>query len=299
MSKFYQIVENIKNYGNCQIYIGYNLPYGNLNYVITLYIDENGELAAYGDLVINDKAYFFDNRIDVDKTAVATTIDEHDFSKEDIALTIVKVFCYSRFGHTLISKNETNIKQCNNINPDKAIKQLYDIFSQMINLSLSELILLVKYPIAAKINLLSQKIKDGIIENDINEEEILANLDEKLTAFDCNFLKVLYAWEKMQNATNDEDYIKFEKEFEQVEEMAEYIDITKASLNNNQEIDSSLNQYYREYLEMIANAQSVEEFKIIRKSFELGMNYYKESLINPQQPSEKQITGSQKAIKKL
>lgn len=87
MNKFYKIVKNIEYYGNCQVYIA-NDRRINHNYVTTLYVDENGELAAYWDHVINDKPYFYNDNIGVDKTAGVTEIDEHDISKEDIPLTI-------------------------------------------------------------------------------------------------------------------------------------------------------------------------------------------------------------------
>ena len=202
MDKILQLIENIKNYGNCTIYKSSFNNEPNANVVIKLMVDQKGNLQIIPALYIFDEPFW--NGFELNEKAIQRRfIDLRYGLKENLSidriLAMVLADSLNKSSLLLDADKSTNIEQ----NTDGVVEKIYNIISKMLFVSENDLLVMVKNskPSTWENIFLNQLIKDISVVSVPNNLKLAINL--KVKNFEARFLTYKFIYEEID--TQDEN----------------------------------------------------------------------------------------------
>lgn len=199
-----EVIEAIKNNGNCQVY--YKMTDNpKVNYVRGFRIDDNGDLCVYGRIECYDTP-FWDGR-EFDETATRMICEVlYEQSYDNLCISIAQIVSESIDSNARIGiiSNEKEYSK----NTTKAVCKLYNIASSMLELKNRQLI---------KMRLSNKSGVDNILVNNVSED-LKEDLDPRMASIlieskvaqvRARYKEICLLWSDLSSAKSTEsgDYV--------------------------------------------------------------------------------------------
>ena len=201
MSMIGELISNIHKYGNSKLYMKSQI--NNINNVLEFFVDNNGNLNVVMKKEVYDKPYWDGSKID-SSAIMKRTLEEHQYSSNDLDMNIATVICCTFYDKkTILKKQEEPVK----VNTDKAVNIIYQMANSMLQLSNNDLAHWVTGTNDGIINMMINKASQCIISEDIKPASVLIdNIESQVKDVYARLKKVHNVWKEMNGSRTDKEY---------------------------------------------------------------------------------------------
>ena len=199
-----KLIENIRENGNCKIYISskqlnYNIK-GRLDNSLKLYefyVDAMGDLEVCIKNESFDKDYWTDNKIDTTATNLETKIVRR-YQGDQIFRVIALIICQSFKNDNVLIRVNNNHKK--SVDTTHATYFLYNSIMRLLNLSNKDITELVNIPSDKEMeNILFSKMDKSLVSRNLSFEELAESLETKMNLLDERYCYIRELWERLRS----------------------------------------------------------------------------------------------------